>query len=68
MLASIAAHDLNRRLARYTDMAVFLQGARRRMELAGAWPEADKVVIDVERLLLFEVWEWYSVTRHTASH
>lgn len=68
LLASISAHDLRRRIARYTEMSFFLQTANRRLALAPDWPRMNEVVIDIERRILFEIWEWSAVARYSASH
>jgi hypothetical protein len=68
LLSSVAAFDLERRSARYSEMAAFLEGARIRVEHAATWHGFNRAVIEVERTLLLEIWEWYSVARFGATH
>jgi len=63
LLATVAARDLTRRAARYGELAAFLQRARIQLAIARTWPRLTRVVIDVERTLLLEIWEWYSLAR-----
>jgi hypothetical protein len=63
LLSSVAARDLNRRAARYGELAAFLRRARTQLQNARTWRRLTRVVIDVERTLLLEIWEWYSLAR-----
>jgi hypothetical protein len=63
LLSSMAALDLGRRSARYHEMAAFLQRAQVQSRHALTWTALKRVVIDVEKTLLLEIWEWYSLAR-----
>jgi len=63
LLAAIAALDTERRSARYREMAAFLERARTQIQHTSTWTGLRRVVAEVERTLLLEIWEWYSVVR-----
>ncbi|MCW5548176.1 MAG: hypothetical protein KIT44_04360 [Opitutaceae bacterium] len=68
LVAAITAQDMDRRAARYTEMAKALASAKVRLEARTTWEGVATVVIEVERMLLLEIWEWYSVSRYSGSH
>jgi hypothetical protein len=63
LLSTVAARDLKRRAARYGELAALLRRARTQLHNARTWRRLTRVVIDVERTLLLEIWEWYSLAR-----
>lgn len=63
LFASLAALDLERRAARSRELSALLAEARLRASVAATWSGLRRVVIDVERALLLEVWEWFSLQR-----
>jgi hypothetical protein len=63
LLAAIAALDTERRSARYREMAAFLERAQARIQHTSTWTGLRRIVAEVERTLLLEIWEWYSVAR-----
>lgn len=65
MLATVAAKDLERRAARYGEIADFLRRAGTQLHHARTWTRLTRVIIDIERTLLLEVWEWYALARFT---
>jgi hypothetical protein len=67
-LAWVTAYDMERRAARYRQIAEMLDLAKVRLEARATWKGLAEVVIEVERALLLETWEWYSVARYSASH
>ncbi len=67
-LAWVTAYDMERRAARYRQIAEMLDFAKVRLEARATWKGLAEVVIEVERALLLETWEWYSVARYSASH
>lgn len=68
LVASITALDLDRRAARYRELAHALTDAKVRLRARVTWAGVTDVVIDVERMLLLEIWEWYSVSHYSGSH
>lgn len=67
LVAAATALDLDRRAARYREITLSLKDAKARLEARVSWEGVTDVVIDVERMLLLEIWEWYSVTHFSAS-
>lgn len=63
LLSAVAARDLHRRAARYAEVAAFLRRTGTQLRNARTWRRLNRVVIDVERTLLLEIWEWYSLAR-----
>jgi hypothetical protein len=68
LLARVTAYDMERRAARYRQIANMLGQAKIRLEARATWKGVAEVVIEVERALLLETWEWYSVARYSSSH
>lgn len=66
LFASLAALDLERRAARSREMSALLAQARLRASVAATWSGLRRVVIEVERSLLLEIWEWFSLQRFAA--
>jgi hypothetical protein len=64
-LALIHIHDLHRRLARYREMQVRLEAARKEAAFVQTWGALERVVAKAERALLQEVFEWHSITSFT---
>jgi len=65
LLATVAARDLERRAARYGEVANSLRRAGTQLHHARTWTRLTRVIIDIERTLLLEVWEWYALARFT---
>ncbi len=65
-LASI--NDLHRRVARYHEMRIRLETARREAVFVQTWGSLERVVAKAERALLQEVFEWHSITSFSESH
>jgi hypothetical protein len=61
-LALVWINNLHRQVARYQEMLVRLQSARREAGFVQTWGAMERVVAKVERALLKEVFEWHSVT------
>ena len=61
-LALVWISDLHRRVARYHEMHVRLQTARKEAVYVQTWGAMERVVAKVERALLKEVFEWHSIT------
>jgi hypothetical protein len=61
-LALVWINNLHRQVARYQEMLVRLQSARREASFVQTWGAMERVVAKVERALLKEVFEWHSVT------
>lgn len=68
LVAAVTAQDMDRRAARYHEVAKALTSAKVRLETHVTWEGVTNVVIEVERMLLLEIWEWYSVSRYSGGH
>jgi hypothetical protein len=67
-MSLISINDLHRRVARYREMRMRLETARKEATFAQTWGALERVIAKVERALLQEVFEWHSVTSFTESH
>jgi len=67
-ISLISIYDLHRRAARYREMRIRLEAARREASFAPTWASLENAVIKVERALLQEVLEWHSITSFSESH
>jgi hypothetical protein len=61
-ISLISINDLHRRVARYREMQVRLQAARKEAAFVQTWGALERVVAKAERALLQEVFEWHSIT------
>jgi hypothetical protein len=61
-IALIAINDLHRRVARYREMQVRLEAARKEAVFVQTWGALERIVAKAERALLQEVFEWHSIT------
>ncbi|NDB74757.1 MAG: hypothetical protein EB141_03775, partial [Verrucomicrobia bacterium] len=59
-ISVVSINDLHRRVARYREMHVRLEAARKEATFAQTWGSLERVVIRTERALLQEVFEWHS--------
>jgi hypothetical protein len=67
-ISLISINDLHRRVARYKEMRVRLQTARKEAAFVQTWGALERVVSKAERALLHEVFEWHSITSFTETH
>jgi hypothetical protein len=67
-ISLISINDLHRRVARYKEMHVRLEAARKEAVFVQTWGSLERVVAKAERALLQEVFEWHSITSFTESH
>ena len=67
-ISLIAIYDLHRRVARYHEMCVRLEAARKEAAFVQTWGSLERVVAKAERALLQEVFEWHSITSFSESH
>lgn len=67
-ISLISINDLHRRVARYREMHVRLEAARKEAVFVQTWGALERVVAKAERALLQEVFEWHSITSFTESH
>lgn len=67
-ISLISINDLHRRVARYKEMRVRLEAARKEAAFVQTWGALERVVAKAERALLQEVFEWHSITSFTDSH
>lgn len=67
-ISLISINDLHRRVARYREMHVRLENARKEAAFVQTWGALERVVAKAERALLQEVFEWHSITSFTESH
>ncbi len=67
-ISLISINDLHRRVARYKEMHVRLEAARKEAAFVQTWGSLERVVAKAERALLQEVFEWHSITSFTESH
>jgi len=67
-ISLISINDLHRRVARYKEMRVRLETARKEAAYVQTWGALERVVAKAERALLQEVFEWHSITSFTESH
>lgn len=67
-ISLISINDLHRRVARYREMHVRLEAARKEAAFVQTWGSLERVVAKAERALLQEVFEWHSITSFTETH
>lgn len=67
-ISLISINDLHRRVARYNEMRVRLETARKEAAFVQTWGALERVVAKAERALLQEVFEWHSITSFAESH
>lgn len=67
-ISLISINDLHRRVARYKEMRVRLENARKEAAFVQTWGSLERVVAKAERALLQEVFEWHSITSFTETH
>jgi hypothetical protein len=67
-ISLISINDLHRRVARYREMRIRLDTARKEAAFVQTWGALERVVAKAERALLQEVFEFYSITSFTESH
>jgi hypothetical protein len=67
-ISLISVNDLHRRVARYRELRIRLESARKEATFAQTWGSLERVIAKAERALLQEVFEWHSVTSFTESH
>jgi hypothetical protein len=67
-ISLISINDLHRRVARYREMRIRLETARKEAVFVQTWGALERVVAKAERALLQEVFEWHSITSFTESH
>ena len=63
LLACVVAHDLARRVSRYREMAHLLRLLERRLAHARSWGGLERLVTEVEGVLMQEVLQWHSGSR-----
>jgi hypothetical protein len=66
-ISLIHVNDLHRRLARYRELRVRLEAARKEALFVQTWGALERIVAKAERALLHEVFEWHSITSFTRS-
>lgn len=67
-ISLISINDLHRRVARYKEMRVRLEHARKELTFVKTWGALERVVAKAERALLQEVFEWHSITSFAETH
>lgn len=67
-ISLVSINDLHRRVARYHEMNVRLEAARKEAAFVQTWGALERVVAKAERALLQEVFEWHSITSFSESH
>lgn len=67
-ISLISINDLQRRVARYREMQLMLEDARKRLLFSQTWNSLERVVLKTERALRQEMLEWHSITSFTESH
>lgn len=67
-LSLVSINDLHRREARYHEMRLRLEAARKEAAFVQTWGALERVVAKAERALLQEVFEWHSITSFGESH
>jgi hypothetical protein len=67
-ISLVSINDLHRRVARYREMHVRLEAARKEATFAQTWSSLERVIIRTERALLQEVFEWHSITSFSDTH
>lgn len=64
----VSINDLHRRVARYREMCVLLEAARRQAGVTHSWRSLEHLVRHAERALLREVLEWHTLMSHLDRH
>ena len=67
-ISLISINDLHRRVARYREMCIRLETARKEIAHSQTWAGLERAIAKTERVLLQEVFEWNSITSFTESH
>lgn len=67
-ISLISINDLQRRVARYREMQLMLDDARKRLLFSQTWNSLERVVLKTERALRQEMLEWHSITSFAESH
>ncbi len=67
-MSLVSVNDLHRRVARYREMRVRLETARKEATFVQTWGSLERVVAKAERALLQEVFEWHSITSFSESN
>jgi len=67
LMSATTALDLGRRAARYAELAAFLARSRIQLQQVSTAAGLTRVAIAVEKTLLIEIWEWYSLARFSPS-
>ena len=67
-ISLISIHDLYHRVARYQEMRVRLETARKEATYVQTWGALERVVAKAERALLQEVFEWHWITSFAETH
>ncbi len=67
-ISLISIHDLYRRVARYQEMRIRLETARKEATYVQTWGALERVIAKAERALLQEIFEWHSITTFAETH
>src|SRR5204862_680937 len=67
-ISLISINDLQRRVARFREMQLVLEGSRKQIAFCQTWNSLERIVLKTERALLQEVLEWHSITSFAESH
>ncbi|MEO6244657.1 MAG: DUF4231 domain-containing protein [Opitutaceae bacterium] len=67
-MSLISINDLHRRVARYREMCIRLETARKEIAHSQTWAGLKRAIAKAERVLLQEVFEWHSITSFSESH
>lgn len=67
-ISLISINDLHRRVARYREMHIRLEAARKEAAFVQTWGALERVIAKAERALLQEVFEWHSITSFSETH
>ena len=67
-ISLVSINDLHRRVARYREMHIRLEAARKEVAFVQTWGALERIVAKAERALLQEVFEWHSITSFSESH
>jgi hypothetical protein len=66
LLSLLVAHDMSRRAHRFYDLTEKLEQSEKRLANVRTWPGLWREVVQVERLIIYDNDEWYSMTRFAA--
>jgi hypothetical protein len=67
-ISLISINDLQRRVARFREMQMMLEGSRKKVSFCQTWNSLERIVLRTEHALLQEVLEWHSITSFSESH